>query len=926
MPRQNGRPRWLIALSISAVLALAAGCGQPDPQTQFNDGLAAYERGDHRGAIVRAKVVLESQPSRAEARFLLGRALMAAGDARLAAVELDKARELGTPADEVMPVLVLATARSAGARRVIELYGDTKLTDPKAAATLKSTLAAAHIGLRDTAKGEALLDEALALNPALAEARILKIRIVAARDPVRAAVVNEALLQEQPQLPDAWQIKGELLWAHKGDVVGAKAAFEQALKADSKHAPAHMALMGLALAKEDVDGFRQQLAAMRRDLPGHPETRYQEARLALMEGKLDAARELIQPILRMQPDSARAVLLMGAVDLQADALVAAETNLAKAVQLAPESAAARLLLARVHLRLSQPQRAIAVLQPLLATPQPGPQALGLLAEAHVQAGRLAEAEDAYQRAAAAAPKDTRTRTALALTRIAQGRDTDGLTQLRDIAASDAATYADLALVNTHLRRGELEPALQAVQRLQAKLPDAALPHLLRGDVLVRQRDTAAARASFERALSLAPKDFAAVRRLASLDLGANRVDDALRRVQTHWNAEPRDYAALRTLVDLRQRHGDATADTVKLLQDAVARQPGDAPPRLMLVEQLLRQPDPPQALVAAQQGAAALPDSLEMQAALGQAQLAAGEAQQAVNIFVRLATTQASSVEAQLQLAEAHISLRDYAQGRQVLRRALEIDPRSLAAQRTMAQLEMTDKRPAEALRIARSVQQQRPNEIAGYQLEADIQAAEKRPDAVAAAWQTAFSRRPETETVIRYHAALLQAGQRAEAERLAGTWRQRHPGDMAFATHLGTTALQSGDFARAERQYRQVLDGAPDDAAALNNLAFAMLRQGKPEALEMARRADAKRPNDPRIMDTLAAALAQGKQLPEALALQRRAVAAASDSAIYRLHLAELLIQSGDKAAAKTELEALRRLGGRFSESQRVNEMLRTL
>jgi len=61
-------------------------------------------------------------------------------------------------------------------------------------------------------------------------------------------------------------------------------------------------------------------------------------------------------------------------------------------------------------------------------------------------------------------------------------------------------------------------------------------------------------------------------------------------------------------------------------------------------------------------------------------------------------------------------------------------------------------------------------------------------------------------------------------------------------------------------------------------------------------------------------------------LAPQHRSVAAVGEVPIYSLHPAELLIQSGDKAAAKTELEALRRLGGRFSESQRVNEMLRTL
>jgi len=154
----SGRFRTALVL-VCAVGALAA-CGKPEPETLLAQARADYAKGDHRSAIVLAKVVLEAQPERADARLLLGRALLAAGDTPLAVVELAKARDLGTPLDEVVPALAMATARSVGARRMVGEFGGIQLAQPRAVAELKTTLAAAHIGLQNVAKAEALLKEA----------------------------------------------------------------------------------------------------------------------------------------------------------------------------------------------------------------------------------------------------------------------------------------------------------------------------------------------------------------------------------------------------------------------------------------------------------------------------------------------------------------------------------------------------------------------------------------------------------------------------------------------------------------------------------------------------------------------------------------------------------------------------------------------
>jgi putative PEP-CTERM system TPR-repeat lipoprotein len=915
---------FLLVVLVSA--ALIAGCSRESPEDQFIRAQQALERGDHAEAIVRTKVVLQSQPDRADARLLLGKALLAAGDAPLAAVELTKARDLGAPAQAVTPPLAVATALSAGARQTIDQFSKVELTEPEASVALKTTLAAAHIALKEIPRAEALVDEALSLNAESPEAQLLKFRLVAGRTPAQARPMVEAFLQKRANHVEAMQLLGELILATGGSEASARELFDAVLRIDPRHAPGHMALIGLALTKGDSGAFGRQVDAMKAAIPDHPETRFQQARHALIEGRQQAARDLLLPVLRTQPDSARALQLMGAVELEANSLVAAERHLAKAVQIAPDAVGARLLLARTYLRLSEPQRTLAVLQPMLALPQPGAMALSLAGDAHLQAGRLDEAERTYRRAAASAPTNAQLQTALALTRIAKGQDAEGLEQLRGIAARDTGSHADLALITTQMRRNELQAALQSIDRLQTKLPEASLPHALRGDVQLRLRDLQAARKSYDKALALAPKDFSVIQRMATLDVRDGNASEAERRVETYWTAEKRDHAALRMLVELRQRRGAPASETRALIEAVIAKHPTDALPRILLVEQHLRSRDPSTALTAAQQAIAANPDDPELQALLARVQLEAGEGQQAIATLSRLATDRSASASVQLQLAQAHATLRDYRQAREVLRRIIGIDPRNRAGQLALGRVEIIDKRPDEAVRVARSLQQQDPTDLSGYALEADALKVQGRLDQVVGVWRTAFGRRPETETAVRLHDSLIKAGQRGAAEQHATQWRQRYPGDMAFVTHLGTVAVQAGDWGMAETHYRLVAERAPDDPVALNNLAYALAKQGKPEATSMARKAVSLRGDDPRMLNTLALALSKGNQLPDALKSQRRAVELGREAPVYRLQLAELLVQAGDKDAARTELEALRRLGGRFSEHAKVTEMLAKL
>ncbi len=58
----------------------------------------------------------------------------------------------------------------------------------------------------------------------------------------------------------------------------------------------------------------------------------------------------------------------------------------------------------------------------------------------------------------------------------------------------------------------------------------------------------------------------------------------------------------------------------------------------------------------------------------------------------------------------------------------------------------------------------------------------------------------------------------------------------------------------------------------------------------------------------------------------QKKAVALQPDVPGYRLNLAKLLIQSGDRTAARTELEKLQALGDKFAGQAEVASLMKTL
>lgn len=925
--RQTPHRLRLIGAVLASVLVLSS-CSRGANEAELLASARTYvEKQDFGAAIIQLKSALQKNPQSSQARLLLGQALLDSGDATAAAIELRKALELGASATQVQPPLARALLAQNQPQQVLQQFATVKLDNAEASADLKTSVATAYAALRQRDKALETVLSALQDSPQHAAALLLRAGIYAADGdaPGAMALVDQVLVTDERHL-GALLFKGELQRHHLRDRDAALATFALAAEAHPKAVAAHAAIIGMLLGQRDIDKARTQFERLKKEQPSDPETLLFEAQFAYTDGNFERARELTEQLLRAFPDDLRVLQLAGVTAMRLNSLTVAEAHLSKVIKIQPQARLPRQQLARIYNRTGQSGKALEVLSPLIDSPNADSVSLTLAGEALLQKGDLAGAETAFKRAARVDPEAMTARAALAVGQVVRGNAAAGFEELETVAAADRGIRINLALVAARLRSKDIPGALKAIDDLEKKQPNSPVAHSLRASVLLQQNDVAGATESFEKALSIDPLFYPATAGLASIELTAGNSSAAQRRFEELLRTDPRNTRALLALADMKARSGGSKDEVTAAISRAVEANPQEPEPRLLLVNHLLSHRDFKAALTAAQEAASALPDSVSVMHALGAAQMATGEIQQALTTLGRAVAAQPKSASSNMLLAEAYLSIKDYGRAKQALDRVLEVAPQHLQAQLALVTVATSESRTADALAMARSIQRQRPSESVGYFTEAEIHVGQQRNDLAVAALKTAFDRRPETETAIRYHGMLGRADRRRDADRMAAAWRQAHPKDMAFVMYLGIAAMNRGEFDQAEQLFRTTTVSMPNDAGALNNLAYALVRQGKPESLKYATRANELMPDVPALMDTLAAALGLSNRLQEAVQTQRKAVSLSKDAPLYRLHLAELLIQAGDREAAKVELESLRRLGGRFDRQAEVTALLSRL
>jgi putative PEP-CTERM system TPR-repeat lipoprotein len=912
----------------SALLAtlLLVGCGGENPTALLSSAKESLLKHDHKTAVIQLKNALQKDPQLAEARFLLAKALLEGSDPTGAEVELRKAKDLNYPADEVVPLLARTLLMLGQPEKVTNELAKADLTTAAAKAALQTSIGQAYLMQGKPDKAEAAYAASLAAEPGNAPALIGEARLKAGRGDLPGAVaLLDSALEKSPRLHDAWQIKGDLLSA-QGDAAGAMMSYRKALEIKPDYLAAHAAIIRQLLAEGKIDEAGVQLASMKQIAANHPQTHYLAAMLAYQKKDYAAARDSILLMLRAVPDNPLGLQLAGLIEYELKAFPQAETYLLKALPQTPPLGVTRRVLIASYLRNSQPGKALGILEPVLDKIDKDSNMLALAGQVFLQNGQIDKAGTYFAQAAALDPKNPGKRTSLAMVNMVKGDSDVAFRDLEQVAAADPGNRADLALIAAHLQRREFDAALKAIAALEKKQPDNPLTYNLRGTALLGKRDIAGARKSFDKALALNAAYFPAAANLANLDLIEKKPEEARKRFEAVLVKDPKNVQAFLALAETRAKSGGTTEEIAALIGKAVTANPTDPAPRLRLIGLYLSKNETKSALTAAQEALAALPERPEILDAAGRAQQAAGDFNQALATYGKLAALKPDSPLPYLRMAEIEMAAKNKEAALQNLQKALKVKPDSLEAQRGIMMLELDAGRTKEALEVARDVQRQRPKEAIGYIFAGDAHASKKAWGDAAAAYRAGLKEVGSTELAAKLHSALLAGGNNAEADKFAETWLKEHAKDARFRLYLAEQASARKDYAGAARHYRVLLEAQPDNAAVLNNLAWVAGQLKDPKAVDYAEKANKLAPDQPALMDTLAVLLVDKGDSARAMELFKKALELAPQASQIRLNYARALIKVGQKGEAKIQLDQLAKLGDKFPAQAAVVELQKGL
>lgn len=916
------RPVWRRGALALAVLALTA-CSSPDPDALIASARDRLAKNDRKGAMIELKTALQEAPGAAEARFLLGKALLDDRQPGPAAIELRKALDAGHPRQLVVPLLITARVQEGKAREAVAEFGRLPHGDAALTADTLAAIGQAYLQMDQRSQAADVLQQALTKEAGHAQTRLMQARLAwASGQREQARDMVQALVADQPNMGAARTLLGQLQQAD-GKFDEALASFRKAYELDPLDISARSAATVVHLSRRQLEAAQLEVDAARQAAPNRPEVQLLQGQVAFEKADYKSAREISERLLKIAPDSPTVLVLAGSSELKGGSVKKAQSHLGKVVSAEPENRVARLLLAQAFLQNGQADQASQAIAPLLERGQKDPTALAMQAQALMLSGEFSEAESLYRRSAELNPRDIQVQTALGVAQLRQGDFAQGLAQLQRTAEGTPGHLPDLVLISEQLRRRKFDEALVAIDRL-AKKPQEGNPALvpyLRGLALTGKGRVDEARTAFEQSVKADQRYFSAVARLAGMDVAAGQIEVARQRFEAARKAMPDDARPLLALSDIAVREKQPEK-AVGFLTEAIRVEPTLAMPRLMLVDLHLRAKDTSSAMTAAQNAVAALPDSAVALDALAKAQVAAGQRVEALATLGKLAGMRPKNAGPHLAMAQLHLQREDTSQALAALQRARSAQPESLPAAEALAALLVRTGKLDEALEVARSTQKQFAAHSAGFVFEGDVQAARKHPELALAAYRQGLTKIGAPVAAVRLH-DFLAAQHPKDATTFVDNWIKDHPEDALFIRHAADRALAAKQNDRARVLYERLVGLQPKNPVALNNLAWVLATMGQPGAVQRAQEAVALAPDAPSLHDTLAQAYASEGQGAKAIEAQRRAVELAPQDATLRLKLAKFYLDAGQRAPAQKELDQLAKLGDGFARQAEVKQLL---
>ncbi len=705
--------------------------------------------------------------------------------------------------------------------------------------------------------------------------------------------------------------------------------------------------------------------------------RYGEAyyKSALTEIKLsrsiEAARDL-QRAVELQPDNIDAYTRLINIYLNAY-LATAERPKSLVVELQglrdrlakrhPESYEFQRVSGYIALTENKPKDAIGFFEKANAIKPLQPDLTVIYIQSLVADGRAAEAEKLAYAMLKKDPHLSSIYDALFLEYSRQHRAADAERIMKSKVENNpevANNYLQLAAYYySQKQRPEMLATLKRVSDNTKQFPNA---HLAVGDFFLRIKDLDLALQQYEAGQKQNDKDkHLFEKRMVETMVLQDRKSEATGILAQILKEDPKDDEALAIRASLQMMNGskEELQSAINDLQAVVSRLPDNPVVRFNLGRAQLSKGNVQQARIQFEESIKLKPDYLLPRIALAQILLQKGEYVKVVQMASQILNYEPGNLQGRLIRTRGLIGMNDVKQARTELAAFSAQNPQIWEAKLQMAALDLSEKNYKGAQDVFRKMYDETkdPRALMGltetYTMQAQYDPAIKllrdelvktpdRTEYLVAMGNISVRAQKYQDAEASYKKALEKYPRSADIWiRLGETQRRLSdlpnatnsftkakdlaPDNVASYMELALIADSSGQKEKARPLYEQILKIQPNHPVALNNLAYMLADSGADldQALTMAQKAKQQYPRDANISDTLGLIYIKKNLSDSAISIFKELINQEPERATFHYHLAMALVQKGDKASAKKELDLALHKQPAKDEEQKIREFL---
>jgi tetratricopeptide (TPR) repeat protein len=424
--------------------------------------------------------------------------------------------------------------------------------------------------------------------------------------------------------------------------------------------------------------------------------------------------------------------------------------------------------------------------------------------------------------------------------------------------------------------GRYQQALEACNGILAKHPNNGFARALKIEALLALGGAAHLETAVAVAKSVAPDASAD----ATLHLAAG---EALMR---------------KGLLDLAEKHYQQAA---KMDRQAAA-------PHVALARLNLTQGKYPAALEQANVALAIQPDDQEARLIRITSLTGTGSYAEAKVEAEQLPHDEKNAAASEMQLGSIALAQKRYSEAEAHFRRVYREGDPDLGPLTALIRTYIAEKQADRAFQLAEVEAKRHPDSTPRSELLVTAAEAAGKRDVALAELRGMAAKDPKSAALqMRIAEFERQQGDLKAALQALEQVREIAPAQRGIDAAIGDLYNQLGWRTEAMANYRKALAKAPDDPGVLNNLAFLIVETGGDlkEALQFATAANRKAPNNASLEDTLAWIHIKQGNPAAALPILSSLTHKSPENPSFHYHLAVALMAKGDRAAAKQQLEA---------------------